>query len=88
MDRWIETVTDDIESGEEILRMISDILEGDDLEGLDVQGFRALWDEVQEVTALTHWVLATTQIRLELVQTGRAGEKPELMRPHIYVAPE
>ena len=38
-DHWIETVTDDIESGEEILQMISDILEGDDLEGLDVQGF-------------------------------------------------
>jgi hypothetical protein len=65
--------------------MISDLLAGDDLEGLDAQGFRALWDEVQEVEARMHWVLATTQIRLELVQTGRASEKPELMCPHIFV---
>ena len=86
MDRWIETVMDDIESGEEILRMIGDLLAGDDLEGLDAQGFRALWDEVQEVEARTHWVLATAQIRLELVQTGRADKKPELMRPHIALA--
>jgi hypothetical protein len=55
MDRWIETVTDDIESGEEILWMISDLLAGDDLEGLYAQGFQALWDEVQEVEARTHW---------------------------------
>jgi len=79
-------VQEDIESGEEILRMIDDLLEVDDLEGLDAQGFRVLWDEVQEVAAQTHWVLATTQIRLELVQSGRAEEKPELMRPHFYVA--
>jgi hypothetical protein len=81
IEKWIEDVEEQISTGLEILRLGGNILEGEEVDGLDANGCRELWRELQQATLEVHWTLATMQVRLDQVKSGRALVHPHSFRP-------
>jgi len=81
VEKWVETAEEQIATGLEILRLGGDLLECKEVEGLDANGCRELWRELQQVTLEVHWTLATIQVRLDQVMSGRALSHPHSFRP-------
>jgi hypothetical protein len=79
--KWIEIIEEQISTGLELLRMVGTILDDEEVDSLSGEGCRELWRETQQATLEIHWVLATLQVRLDQVRSGRALVHPHSFRP-------
>lgn len=79
--KWIEIIEEQISTGLELLRMAGNILDDEEVDSLSGEGCRELWRETQQATLEIHWVLATLQVRLDQVRSGRALVHPHAFRP-------
>lgn len=82
VDKWIEIIKEQITTGLELLNVYEGIFYGEDVEILHAEGCRELWREMQQVTREIHWVLATLQVRLDLVRSGGTLTHPHTFRPY------
>jgi hypothetical protein len=80
-DHWVTTIEQQIETGLKLLGSVEGLLEGEEVDKLDGKCCRELWREIQRATAAIHWVLATLQVRLDQVRSGRALVHPHCFRP-------
>jgi hypothetical protein len=80
-DHWVSMVEQEIGTGLELLGLVEGLLDNEEIDELDGKCCRELWREIQRATASIHWVLATLQVRLDQVRSGRALVHPHSFRP-------
>jgi len=80
-DHWVTMVEQQIGTGLELLGLVEGLLEDEEVDQLNGRCCRELWREIQRATASIHWVLASLQVRLDQVRSGRALVHPHSFRP-------
>lgn len=82
VDKWVEIIEEQIGTGIKLLKMSEEILDGEDVNMLNGEGCRELWRELQQATREIHWILATLQVRLDQVRSGRVLQHPDSVCPY------